>query len=1105
MADDLGQAGDSHTDDLDDLLALSVMSVGSKLRKGIDPGRFHLLELGFFVVLNPGLAVAFSGLHQHGGTAPVVPYSMDLDPSDIRATAISYPTKSIIEGNCNFAVYHTSSGATSSCSTNVLVPARIHTGSYEPEHPVPPNARTCFARNGQTCMDPQKLDQFLQRLRYQQRIAQAIQEGNSIDDLRPFKEWDLKKGESVRPTWELCITRNPEAVKDLKRTLALENLRFAELVPSQWNLTVNPFAPEDVAQSISKAYRLPLSLLDPCFSSLENLPNDNSDMSMLEGANTKQNAESSTKLSGSRRRLEYPGSLAPPPLPILDFEPKGQAKRNRDKDGPEGIPAEIGQGANSPAPKRAKVNAGTKKGSRKKAGNAIKNPKRGKGKGREDSQPIIGIRASNRNTGAAINYNEDSSADETEVVDNDVETKLVEEAACNVYASDYPRCLTFLSPANIQKAILEAKWDFQAIPKQEQMRDRGVIGAATISNALRNISVMLGMINHDPFHVDHMQHVMAAWSNLKVLLGSSLRINYVQRGIQRDIMLGVYNLWKWWSGIRELILGIVKSLSNPVSPLSNHVWLINLAEDVKTFYLLRTATRKEFNRPKYLANTTNMRHALEKHGNKLPETGDAMVSAVVVWMEEILLRWFEFPAIMPGVSQMHSFQNWDAQGRFLHILISASATEDVLLFNEVWSDFCTPLPALFGVRKGTKTKVSAGQWNTLESEVQAAFKDPQGQAIRAAIAQYARICSAINGGSTENDKDNVIPQSLYLNEAWDHATASIAAFLITLEPLIASVLVQGEHIPNELIDASNTLQRYVMGLTTEWPHKQLQIRHQDQHIPFRELAPSRAALRTIEAQSLQTRAGFYSLAVSRAITYGTSWTFLPKKVFIDAEDLLAQKEAVEALWNAEKGSKEWNDLHSLHICTTQAYGRAPNASRQFSNYLTIWGKTEGWEALVMEHKATIPWSAFLEWLRSIDMPQMNTRDSLTAFQLAVDLSYTGLVSARTPEEMGLWVFQMDKGAYRALLNYGLVMPKPAKSKPTYGTAERICTTNFVRLYQAVGTCLGPSRVKSMGFDVQMFEHTLCKDSRIRGEKQFNVAKNLIQTLKDTMASHNESE
>lgn len=405
MADDLGQAGDSHTDDLDDLLALSVMSVGSKLRKGIDPGRFHLLELGFFVVLDPGLTVAFSGLHQHGGTAPVVPYSMDLDPSDIRATAISYPTKAIIESNCNFAVYHMSSGATSSCSTNVLVPARIHTGSYEPEHPVPPNARTCFARNGQTCMDPQKLDQFLQRLRYQQRIAQAVQEGNSTDDLLPFEEWDLKKGEPVRSTWQLCITHDSKAVEDLKRTLALENLRIAELVPSQWNLTVNPFAPDGITQSISKAYRLPLSLLDPCFSSLDDLPNDNSDTPMLDSANTKENAESSTKPSTSRRRPEYPGSLAPLPLPSCDLEPKGQAKRNRDKDGLEGIPAEIGQGTNGPAPKRAKVNqpnAGTKKGSRKKAGDPVKNPKRGKGKGNVDSQPINGVRASKRNTGITI-------------------------------------------------------------------------------------------------------------------------------------------------------------------------------------------------------------------------------------------------------------------------------------------------------------------------------------------------------------------------------------------------------------------------------------------------------------------------------------------------------------------------------------------------------------------------------------------------------------------------------------------------------------------------------------------------------------------------------
>ncbi|KIO21918.1 hypothetical protein M407DRAFT_28479 [Tulasnella calospora MUT 4182] len=75
---------------------LEVMSSASKLRLGIHGGFFPLLKFGFFIKLKYGVNIAFSGLHQHGGTAPIVPPNMDFDPTDIRVTVISYPTRTIL-------------------------------------------------------------------------------------------------------------------------------------------------------------------------------------------------------------------------------------------------------------------------------------------------------------------------------------------------------------------------------------------------------------------------------------------------------------------------------------------------------------------------------------------------------------------------------------------------------------------------------------------------------------------------------------------------------------------------------------------------------------------------------------------------------------------------------------------------------------------------------------------------------------------------------------------------------------------------------------------------------------------------------------------------
>lgn len=108
LASALGFSGGAHSDIYDSAAGLSVMAVLSDLPEGKswEPGRFHILTLGVYVVLQPFLLVFFTGRLRHGGTAPLQPPEDPdpLPPWAYRLTAIGYPSRRIVEGDVRHAL-----------------------------------------------------------------------------------------------------------------------------------------------------------------------------------------------------------------------------------------------------------------------------------------------------------------------------------------------------------------------------------------------------------------------------------------------------------------------------------------------------------------------------------------------------------------------------------------------------------------------------------------------------------------------------------------------------------------------------------------------------------------------------------------------------------------------------------------------------------------------------------------------------------------------------------------------------------------------------------------------------------------------------------------
>ena len=90
---------DGHIDCLDCVGCLTTMMAMSRLPKGYEDGRFHLLALGIYVRLDFMKILVFCGLNKHGGTPPIAPSGHSEVAHDAtRMMGVMYPPEAMING-----------------------------------------------------------------------------------------------------------------------------------------------------------------------------------------------------------------------------------------------------------------------------------------------------------------------------------------------------------------------------------------------------------------------------------------------------------------------------------------------------------------------------------------------------------------------------------------------------------------------------------------------------------------------------------------------------------------------------------------------------------------------------------------------------------------------------------------------------------------------------------------------------------------------------------------------------------------------------------------------------------------------------------------------
>ena len=121
-----GMFGGEHTDQGDSPCGLSAMVPCSDLPPGYQAGRFHLLSLGVYVVLDQIPVVYFTGRLLHGGTPPLAPPSAtEVEQWAYRCVLIFYPASRIISGSTQ--MYMAASGIP---DRGITLPYEMFTARY---------------------------------------------------------------------------------------------------------------------------------------------------------------------------------------------------------------------------------------------------------------------------------------------------------------------------------------------------------------------------------------------------------------------------------------------------------------------------------------------------------------------------------------------------------------------------------------------------------------------------------------------------------------------------------------------------------------------------------------------------------------------------------------------------------------------------------------------------------------------------------------------------------------------------------------------------------------------------------------------------------------
>lgn len=572
-------------------------------------------------------------------------------------------------------------------------------------------------------------------------------------------------------------------------------------------------------------------------------------------------------------------------------------------------------------------------------------------------------------------------------------------------------------------------------------------------------------------------YIAQIWTNVASLQGEEALSAVQQRQRRAGIMSTNYWAWRWLDGYCTQL--IEKAFHNPAPDICQASWITRLAKDVRNALENRMNTRI-FDPAVYSTSISGDTFTYEcSRPPYLADSGPELLQQTLVLTTTIIAQWLEFPVNSPARQQA-----W-----FVHALF-ITVGDQALLLDEVWLAHSDLRKYVLGNAKQKEEVVAC-----FEHLRDALREHPLAQDG----SQERQMLSAMS--SLINNACNGSLKYTPLVDSFEFASAETPPAPEELEELD----IEAEEPESEEdvgrstqgllgVAAEKILQRFIDFLTEsaaaaldDLPSPNTfqteLLRRMDYICPFRELAPSRLRAAGPEGPFTpalcRTDEGMYSALLYRGVTFGTEFQMQYPMVYEDAAEFHdCNERASEEYWEENDRAPE-----PSFFCKSDAFG-PPNWRRNISLVDTYYTQIRqfGW-AQQFESRDQIP---FLECWEFVREPEhFPVLGPLAGYLLTADMSYTGAVIPPTIDDIATVIWDMNKGAAKALEILQLIPARKVSVAGTVSKADKHTVRKAVRsLYKRLETMLPAQLRRSVGFDPIVLEHALCKFSRCIAKKWF---------------------
>ncbi|KAJ7645076.1 hypothetical protein DFH06DRAFT_1476947 [Mycena polygramma] len=1118
LSADLATFGVGHIDGGDAPAYTTHMGCYHDVPKKYKPGRFHILQLGVFVLLEQYCGINFYGLRKHGGTASMCPLGGTLRSWAYRFVAISYPPKRMVNGTARFSL-----AALPNEQALLIPPEMINAGCSAQEakgwSPAATTGRSTFIREGVRMMDAQVLVAFvvhnlialcfyvLRQLPAEwgvrlepDMISKAITFVDADGRRKNTGQWLHAPGHrrAHDVAWDLYTGGGDTVDQDIMRSAATE----------KWDKYQNEVAMHIpyTGQKGGVFYRLP-EPIDTKKKKKKKVPKprEERDSTSASGDNL-SDAEPSSEETPEKplpKKPKKPKKIIPPP----DHTDTGSAGSESDSEEEPPAP-EPPIGANTRAGRAA---ARAERMAHDELSTApLSENQKGKRKAVSDEdEPEAAVRPtkkhelvnppsdrlvarrSSRFESDSMRFNMVVVDESPAIAEEDVEMEDITSRR-QLRSSRADSFVTLLHFDSIDANLTSLEYSCLTIANSRLDR-------ADLWDVQNKLQLVEMAVFRAPNSEETPGFIMRLWPSVAALEQDEALTAVQQRRNRAVIMTTNYYAWRWLDGY------CAHMIERALSDSAQDCWIAKLAQDVCSALTLRTQSMTFFPGTYNIDDASPEPFTYSCARPMYLTAGPELTEQVLTLTTTIIATWLRFP--LEGLARQ---QAW-----FVHAIVTTIG-HDALLLDEVWLAHSNVRKYILGKARH-KAAMLACYTNLKEELGEHLLADVKSEERR----MLTSISQLVKQACTGTLKYTPLGDSFEFA-----AVATPPAEDVELPPDIPARVEpdglwtgdddesglrrgepeeEGEPEEDLLEVASEKLfTRYIAFLTeaeqvlddlpkpNTFQSKLLQ--KMDYIFPFREHAPSRVRAAgpngPFTPERCRTDEGLYSGLVYRGVTFGTEFGREDPMVYQDADAFhKAEEAAIKKYFQAHGHAPD-----EKYFCDSAAFG--PHNKRRklhlvdtYSDSVASWGWSKQFEK-----RDKIP---FLEcWDNFRNPARFPIIGPLAGYLLTADFVYSGAVVAPTVDEMAHVIWFMNKGAASGLEHLRLI-PKRAVSAAKYvSRADKEKVRKAVhRLYKRLQTVLSEATRTRIGFDLIVLEHSLCKFGRCIAKRWFLLEKGVPRKAK----------